>query len=1117
MASRKLLSYLRKHPVCKKVISLSKVSAEILKTEGEKAELVCDFHAILSWMCKTIQSLEPIGSVGENINEISYRITVFVEALRTVGIEPVFFIDCATGLTPEDLELTLPLVRSNYLHLLSNYATNFFASYHYGVNSINPLISLQMEMTLSLLNVKLIHCLANTTAEVAMYASHSNVCGVLSLNAEYLLFPNCSFIDIKDFDIYRAVDFRSMAMNPNPSEILCAVVTTDLLCRELVLSKDQLIDVAILCGNQYSDNLNNKYNLYNYLKLRSDGVMDFIEFVRTCKYQSSVFREHAKLAYFCESNPDYQKAVSSSKLLYTVPKKLCRCSKQNVFCGWVADKIALGKLPGYFYGIVNYGLYWRQPFFECTSLSQATIHNKLVFIHHVIYSLLGQTRVHEYGRSLTKQFTKIDIECQVFSTPFQTMRQLEYIETLPVYVKCGLLVLLLTNEVNVVTKCYIPSLISAITDSSVPTTNITVRDTLLSLALYIFCQHVTNNFTYFNAIYLSVLLYSVGVMIPTASTEYRITKEDFGLVTGFSHLLQLLYDFAKLLGLSAELPMPKLLYNPASCLELLTALTHGSFTRSSSEYINSLQDIVFRFQSVRKFHSICMDSQLQADRLNLVSTFRYASQETDAQRGMLASLGYVLDQPDPDKNIDSGTAHSKEDTISSHSSDSVHISDSLPVFSEEVTCDKEDPNETLLLEDASISSASTIVNELYSSSTSSFSQFFCDDDCDSSKMVSSHMEGTINDDSVAQESNQQNPLQIKDENFFQNGHSSTSKQEGFLEAKVSLKSSDTCTSHIVVENKEKLCLPPTEHHVVIDSNSSVLPSAIKTTPCLIHLQGSGEIVSMEGTNDGTTSDSSDEATIEITRVKFQDESELEYEQTLHENFEKEASIIGDKRQSPCFSCISKGINENGTDIQCLHNTALSEDTNLSYSKIKSAEITIPDSSLRNDQTVRSIEISVRELSCEDNEELSSQDSEGDIETFPQHSKFETKQQQETDSSSQSDIRDDPHITSSLSVLKHKEKIIQLIKDHRVVCIEGEAGCGKSTMVPQFILDTSNTCKVLVSQPRRVGAVKLAERVSKQRGEMCGYTIGYCIGGQKSVSEHTRIIYCTSGYLLQVSH
>ena len=109
----------------------------------------------------------------------------------------------------------------------------------------------------------------------------------------------------------------------------------------------------------------------------------------------------------------------------------------------------------------------------------------------------------------------------------------------------------------------------------------------------------------------------------------------------------------------------------------------------------------------------------------------------------------------------------------------------------------------------------------------------------------------------------------------------------------------------------------------------------------------------------------------------------------------------------------------------------------------------------------------------------------------------------------------------LPVMDHRESITELLGKYRVICIQGETGCGKSTKVPQFILDDAlsatppKACKILVSQPRRVAAIKLAERVAAERHESLGRTVGFAVAGEKKRGADTAIIYCTTGYLLQM--
>lgn len=63
----------------------------------------------------------------------------------------------------------------------------------------------------------------------------------------------------------------------------------------------------------------------------------------------------------------------------------------------------------------------------------------------------------------------------------------------------------------------------------------------------------------------------------------------------------------------------------------------------------------------------------------------------------------------------------------------------------------------------------------------------------------------------------------------------------------------------------------------------------------------------------------------------------------------------------------------------------------------------------------------------------------------------------------------------------------------MVVVKGEPGCGKSTQVPQYILEsyaslmTATDCNIVVTQPRRISAISLAERVAQERDEQVSHT------------------------------
>lgn len=73
-------------------------------------------------------------------------------------------------------------------------------------------------------------------------------------------------------------------------------------------------------------------------------------------------------------------------------------------------------------------------------------------------------------------------------------------------------------------------------------------------------------------------------------------------------------------------------------------------------------------------------------------------------------------------------------------------------------------------------------------------------------------------------------------------------------------------------------------------------------------------------------------------------------------------------------------------------------------------------------------------------------------------------------------------------VNYRDRIIEEIENHRVIVIEGETGCGKSTQVPQIIFDhyiknlRGSECNIIVAEPRRISALALADWVAKERYE-----------------------------------
>ncbi|TGZ53458.1 probable ATP-dependent RNA helicase spindle-E isoform X1 [Temnothorax longispinosus] len=112
----------------------------------------------------------------------------------------------------------------------------------------------------------------------------------------------------------------------------------------------------------------------------------------------------------------------------------------------------------------------------------------------------------------------------------------------------------------------------------------------------------------------------------------------------------------------------------------------------------------------------------------------------------------------------------------------------------------------------------------------------------------------------------------------------------------------------------------------------------------------------------------------------------------------------------------------------------------------------------------------------------------------------------------------PQSNNDLSVLAMKDKILPIIETNSVVVIRGPTGCGKTTQIPQFILDANIkkrlNCNIIVTQPRRIAAISIAKRVCHEGGWRLGTLVGYKVGMQQEVSPETRLTYCTTEILLQ---
>ncbi|EMD42055.1 hypothetical protein CERSUDRAFT_129393 [Gelatoporia subvermispora B] len=111
----------------------------------------------------------------------------------------------------------------------------------------------------------------------------------------------------------------------------------------------------------------------------------------------------------------------------------------------------------------------------------------------------------------------------------------------------------------------------------------------------------------------------------------------------------------------------------------------------------------------------------------------------------------------------------------------------------------------------------------------------------------------------------------------------------------------------------------------------------------------------------------------------------------------------------------------------------------------------------------------------------------------------------------------------LPVFTKSEELLKHIRDHDVTICMAATGSGKTTQIPQLLLDEwiekgdGAKCNIVCTQPRRIAAISVANRVAQERGEKSGKgsSVGYQVRFESNLpDEHGSITFCTTGIFLK---
>ncbi|KAM8853426.1 putative ATP-dependent RNA helicase DHX40 [Synchiropus picturatus] len=107
-------------------------------------------------------------------------------------------------------------------------------------------------------------------------------------------------------------------------------------------------------------------------------------------------------------------------------------------------------------------------------------------------------------------------------------------------------------------------------------------------------------------------------------------------------------------------------------------------------------------------------------------------------------------------------------------------------------------------------------------------------------------------------------------------------------------------------------------------------------------------------------------------------------------------------------------------------------------------------------------------------------------------------------------------SEELPISQHKSSLVQAVRDNTFLLVTGETGSGKTTQLPQY-LHRAGFCKdgkIGITQPRRVAAITVAQRVAQEMDFTLGREVGYQVRFDDCTTQDTAVKYMTDGCLLR---
>ena len=313
---------------------------------------------------------------GADFHLIDDRACNFVAALKHLGVEPVFFVDGAKG-SDESFESKLHVHKNRHEEKLKMCSSLQHVCQRHSNEKIcvfPPCNAIQqIENSVKKARAEIVYCNGEADPEIIHYAqSHDEVCGILSNDSDFAITNGCVMFPIDTFDVNNNLGLlRDVQITEEPHEIVCQVIYPSSLADSLGIRENQLPDLAVLCGTDYTHHLNKQLSVLSRLRVKGSRVKCIAEWLKNkempllhYKPMKELCNEHPKLrATLEQSYSNYtlqvpqsinnvQPVVSFASQLYPIIEKKAHSGENNMllsvakkdilWCNMIIENLALG-------------------------------------------------------------------------------------------------------------------------------------------------------------------------------------------------------------------------------------------------------------------------------------------------------------------------------------------------------------------------------------------------------------------------------------------------------------------------------------------------------------------------------------------------------------------------------------------------------------------------------------------------------------------------------------------------------------------------------------------------------------------------------------------------------